>query len=427
MSSATTDVLGSMSDKAKETSSKQYQASGMPTLAFWFWFLTGIKTPIIFLFFQDNPQQGTLFSGLISAVLVVMLGFAWYARRVHVKSQSPIAGKIIFVFLTWAGLTLFWTQADSTFTALAYWLLMASEVLAVYMLLRMGPVDETGGKSLQGIALSAVVVAFVALFLGGLSGYGRLGNEEFFHPNVIGNQMAIATLCSIYLAFSNRRKQVGASLWIVVTGLLMITLFATLSKTSIIALGLALPVFIFQSRIRIGRRLALMLLIIVVVASSYTSTATYLNYYVNVEQSGLSLDTLSGRTVIWEQTWATIKERPLLGYGFMSYRDVGPQIIRLRLVEAHNEWLNVWFNLGAVGVVLAAALYSAYLITVLRSTWNVPNRQQAGLGLALILYALVRGLTEGNMTSLVYPLPLMLLMLAWMSQASNKIGGAGTE
>jgi O-antigen ligase len=80
--------------------------------------------------------------------------------------------------------------------------------------------------------------------------------------------------------------------------------------------------------------------------------------------------TLSGRTVIWGFVARSIAKRPLLGYGFYSFW-LGMKGESARLIVgthwtfgyAHNGVLEIWLQLGLVGVVL-------FFITLFQATRN---------------------------------------------------------
>ena len=111
-----------------------------------------------------------------------------------------------------------------------------------------------------------------------------------------------------------------------------------------------------------------------------------------------------------------IRDNPVLGYGFFSFRNYGPQIFSdIKLVHAHNEWLNLWFSLGLVGVVLALLIYATYLRQMFRASKWPQSAPKTALAIALVSFTLVRGITEAT-NSLVYPMALMFLILLWTAE-----------
>jgi exopolysaccharide production protein ExoQ len=69
--------------------------------------------------------------------------------------------------------------------------------------------------------------------------------------------------------------------------------------------------------------------------------------------------TLTGRTWLWEEAWEFITGRPLLGYGYGAFwAPDSPPAIELQTVlhwpmsHAHNGYLDLWLQLGLLGLVL---------------------------------------------------------------------------
>lgn len=98
-----------------------------------------------------------------------------------------------------------------------------------------------------------------------------------------------------------------------------------------------------------------------------------------LELLGKSPD-LTGRFGIWEKVIALAQERPAFGWGWVSYWVPWAEPFQdlafrngVRMLQAHNAWIDVWFQLGAVGVVVFAALV---LSTLVRSWLVAVDRPQ---------------------------------------------------
>lgn len=81
-----------------------------------------------------------------------------------------------------------------------------------------------------------------------------------------------------------------------------------------------------------------------------------------LELLGKSPD-LTGRFGIWEKVISLAQERPVIGWGWVSFWN--PSVAPfdnlafrngVRQLQAHNVWIDVWFQLGIIGVILFAAL-----------------------------------------------------------------------
>lgn len=391
------------------------------TLATWFWFLAATKAFLIYLFFQNAPLLGTAVGGIMSLGFGILLVVACIGCRLTLyPAHRPLPLKLIVVFLGWMAVTILWTHADSRVTSLGYWLLSISDLVIMGMLLQFGNIERVALASLRGIAWGGVAFAFVALLMSAGTGDNRLGNEDFLHPNTIGNQMAIASLCAIFLALESRARRQARIVWIVLSVVFTLTLLNSLSKTSIAGFALAASVYLLRSNMSLRKKGTLLTLILGAFGLCFGVLSKYMSQYLFETQGGEALSTFSGRTFIWANTWEMIHANPLLGYGFLSFRDFGPQFIDgLRLVHAHNEILTLWFCYGAIGVLLAGAVYLSFYWYVRREGRRKP---QGALALALLVYSLVRSLTEATTLGLVFPLPLMMLLIVWLSEPRHAQG-----
>jgi exopolysaccharide production protein ExoQ len=99
--------------------------------------------------------------------------------------------------------------------------------------------------------------------------------------------------------------------------------------------------------------------------------------------------TLTGRTMIWDQSWEFIKERPFLGYGYGAFwsEASGPMAILQQAVgwpapNAHNGYVDLWLQLGLLGLALFAA-------TVLQALWWFMKRIRFGEAVGVYATALI--------------------------------------
>jgi O-antigen ligase len=91
-------------------------------------------------------------------------------------------------------------------------------------------------------------------------------------------------------------------------------------------------------------------------------------------------DTLTGRLGIWDAVIGLAQQRPVAGWGWISYWApwVAPfkNLVKkagVQQLHAHNAWLDVWLQLGILGVVVFAALV---LLTGYRA-WRMATRPLA--------------------------------------------------
>jgi O-antigen ligase len=387
---------------------------GARALVFLFWFVFVLREGFAVLggALGLTPSQATAATGgvaasfLLATVLMALFGCPSTSWRGLFQSVAPM--KWIGLFLLWSTFSLTWTQADSKMVALGYLCLSLAMVVTVVAQLKTFEPAELFNHASTGLVAGALTLVMIAIATD--TGSGRLGDPDLLHPNTLGRVTAITAL----IAFHRIRLtgSFAAKVYWLLAGIgLVCALAATVSKTSLGAFMIACLVYFLAGKHSAPAKIASALLVFVFAIGTYYFLSPQLDSY-SRQQHGAALETLSGRLPLWQDTWEMIRERPITGYGFLSYRDYGPQLFNVRVVHAHNEWLHIWFSLGLVGVVLAAGVYFAYL----RSAWKLLRSSRAtghaALALALLAMALVRGVTEADLVGLVFSLPLLLVAIA---------------
>jgi exopolysaccharide production protein ExoQ len=95
--------------------------------------------------------------------------------------------------------------------------------------------------------------------------------------------------------------------------------------------------------------------------------------------------TLTGRTGIWAEVIKLASERPVLGWGWISYWVPGLKpfnqplftIGGVQYLQAHDAWLDLWLQLGIIGVII----FAAFALSALVRSWTLAtDRPQLGPG-----------------------------------------------
>ena len=93
---------------------------------------------------------------------------------------------------------------------------------------------------------------------------------------------------------------------------------------------------------------------------------------------------LTNRTQIWRDVSALAEQRPVFGWGWVSYWvpwvkpfDNLAENNGIRQLHAHNAWIDVWFQLGIIGLIIFGALV---LSTVSRAWLFAVDRPQVSPG-----------------------------------------------
>ncbi|WP_104130339.1 O-antigen ligase [Cryobacterium sp. N21] len=124
-------------------------------------------------------------------------------------------------------------------------------------------------------------------------------------------------------------------------------------------------------------------------------------------------DDLTGRFDIWGSVTHLALERPVFGWGWVSYwvpwvEPFNDLAVRngVTYLQAHNVWLDVWLQLGVIGVILFAALvfstlWRAWFLAVDRPRLGVkdtePFAASALLPLLLLAALIAQSIAESRM------------------------------
>ena len=124
-------------------------------------------------------------------------------------------------------------------------------------------------------------------------------------------------------------------------------------------------------------------------------------------------DDLTGRFDIWASVTHLALERPVFGWGWVSYwvpwvEPFNDLAVRkgVTYLQAHNVWLDVWLQLGVIGVILFAALvfstlWRAWFLAVDRPRLGVkdtePFAASALLPLLLLAALIAQSIAESRM------------------------------
>jgi hypothetical protein len=320
----------------------------------------------------------------------------------------------VLVFLAFSCLSLAWSETASLPDSIAYWLGLALDVASVVLLLRRGTGTDEAHAVLRGFIWSTCLLAVIAWIMPAPPDL-RLGDEQFFNTNEIGNLCAFAVFFAQYLTRSSDGQ------WRFAKVFLVITLIRSLSKATLAAFVVSeLFLLILDRSMSRKTRVLLMgsaLLLILVFWGLFEA------YYDVYTTAGNQAETLTGRTAIWlyaanatfDHTWT-----PWIGHGFDSWWKVVPpfgnEMFEAR--HAENEVLQQFYAYGAVGVLILTGIYSSLLRQVRRIT--VPAIKVPLL--CVLIFVFVRGLAEADAFDLLLPLWSIVLISALAHDGSAANG-----
>lgn len=364
-------------------------------LIFFFWLLWTTKEILVFL--SMGPDSYTMFrvSIFFGPFLLAASLIPWMQRGG--KIVLPHGSVSLLLYLLWSGVSLIWTNSDTVLGTIGVYLGMLCEVGAIAVMLSARSFQTVFGGAMAGLLAGAVVnLAFVIAMLDP-SGGARSAEGVLLHPEIFATRMVFGAIAAVYLSRTSDARGVMLG----VAALLVGGVVVTGSKTAMVAVGGLIAAFgMRMPDMRLRTRLLCLLGAGLACLIAFPTIAAYLDEYRHSE----SLGTLTGRLPLWEGVWGAIRERPALGYGFGSSFRANSGEAPFQPIHAHNEVLQQWYTLGAVGLALAVAIY----VQLYRHCSRLAQEYRFA-ALALLLFAVIRGIADPEAVGLVLPAPLIIM------------------
>ena len=325
---------------------------------------------------------------------VVVVASALVSAVVWIVVRPPIAVRrlpfLAFGYVAWAGLSILWSAwpAASVLT----WLLLA---VTTFQGLFVGAVltwrDVVGAVASAAkwvVGLSLLFELAVSIFVQGpiLPGFVRPGGRMdpivywsrdnlfdggriqgiFGNANLLGAAMLLAIIVFAirYAARAPRRSLLWG--WIAIAAFLLVRAGSatTVVAAAFVVLVLA-TVLVMRTARRPGERTRWYVLYALVGVGG--GAALWFGRDSVFGALGRDAD-LTGREGIWADVLARADQHPFLGWGFSTPWISSEPLIDgwivdhgQTVVQAHSMWLDAYFQLGGVGVVLLALVFLAYV------------------------------------------------------------------
>lgn len=347
--------------------------------------------------FGLEPSTGT---GLSLALDLVLLGLACFnlsgsalgSLRSLCRHTSI---RWVLAFLTISFCSLAWSETASLANSAAYWLGLAVDVGIIAILLQPSSSASVSHSLMKGFIWSTCLLALVAWIMPAQSDL-RLGDEQFFNTNEIGNLCVFAIFLAQYLM----RRRDGK--WGVVTLFLVLTLLRSLSKTTLAAFLISEVFLVVQDRSMSRRSKVILSAISLVLLLVFWGL--FEAYYDVYTSAGNQVETLTGRTAIWFYVLGALQDHSWtlwIGHGFDAWWKVVPPFgDNFEARHAENELLQQLYAYGLLGIALLVGLYGS----LYRQVRRLPRSPLRVLLLSWLLYIVIRGLAEADSFDLLLPL-----------------------
>jgi exopolysaccharide production protein ExoQ len=306
----------------------------------------------------EYVEQGLLFSQIIWSILYILMLF-FVRKKIIEFVRLMWQNKFLVLLMGWACLSGLWS-IDRGVTIRHLIALLLTSLFGIYLAVRY---DLREQLRVVSIALGIVIVASIGACLA-FPSYGIRSEESSTGPAWQGvlshkNTLArLAVLAALILALYFMKRVRRATVLIAIV-LLFFLVILTQSKTSLVYFIMAMLAFplvrAFQKNPAKRRKIIAFALLIV----SGLATWTYYNWESFTYSLGKDPE-LTGRVALWGLSMTWIAEKPFLGYGFDAFWSnyYGPaadfRVASGWLVapHAHNGFINLWLDLGLIGVLL---------------------------------------------------------------------------
>jgi O-antigen ligase len=354
------------------------------------------------LYLEGSPIDRNAFMALLAAGLIVVL-----SRRRQVGallgSNAPV-----LLFFSYSLLSILWS--DYPFITLKHWAKGVGDIVMVSAVLTESEPDAALRRILARAAF--LLIPLSALFIKYYPQLGREYNIWTWRPaysgvtlgkNLLGMTCLVCGLGSLWSFLAAYRNQKGGERRrrLIAHGAVLVMVFwlfwMSNSMTSLSCFGLAGSLMVITSVFRSARKPPLVHFLVAAVVF-VPLLALFSDLGGGMVQSLGRDATLTGRTGIWKVVLA-LAGNSLVGTGYESFW-LPERLLRIGdltmkgLQEAHNGYLELYLNLGWIGVALLALL----IVTGYRNVLLVLRRDpsQVTIRLAFFVAALLYSLTEAG-------------------------------
>lgn len=315
--------------------------------------------------------------------------FGKFLKHAHFKGTKAISiDKLIFLFVTLCYLSTLWSTNKSA----AFWgaTNIAKFAWIFYIFKNMIDLETQRIYILNGLVASVWfqgIVGIAQKLNGGTIGLSFLGEHEsglrtrildgetsmgvagtFAHS---GN-FAVFLVFALFMLLLNK-NHIKHNRFLATITLILISLYLAGSRT-VLAVAFLILIIYYLSEIRI--KLTVKKFVILVTVPALVVLFIVINYDALIELfSGISfINQISNRLIQWQIGWNEIKQRILLGHGINNYTDwmsmKYPGLYSTSFYYQnmiHNTYLQIWFDVGIVGLVLFCDLFIFSFISYFKS------------------------------------------------------------
>lgn len=350
--------------------------------------------PTYLLRFSVGPIPSTLLELLVLALCIVFFihhrgtTFLFSLSSFHSRWRTP-------VLLGLAAACFAAAYAPDIFAAVGILKAYYIEPVLVLLMLRSTFIERHDWKRAATALLASGLVVAVVAVVQHLTGIGipapwdveRRATSVFDFSNAVGLFLApiIAGACAILPSVPTRRTQ---SVLAVSTLLMLAGIVASKTEAAFIAIPAALLLALLFSRAKVSIKIPVVTIAVLVGIAAFTVSGTVREKILLHDVSG------QARVTMWHETVKMLREHPLLGAGLSGFPSAIAPYHDATYFEIfqypHNVLLNIWVELGLLGVVTAIFL----AVQILQATWRYRDDPRALAAFAAVATMVIHGLVD---------------------------------
>jgi O-antigen ligase len=365
-------------------------------------------------YLEGNPLDRAMLSAVLVVGVIVLLS---RGRLVGILLRSNIP---ILLYFLYCGTSVLWS--DFPDVSFKRWFRALGDVVMVLIVLSDPDWLAATRRLLArvGFVVLPVSVLFIRYFPDLGRSYSKGGQPEWTgvgtDKNALGMICLVFGLAAVFRFLQIRQEKEGARKGkpLIAQGALIVMasylLYEAHSATAISCFFLAGGVMVLTQLLRVARKPAVLHLLVATVLMVPIS-AMFLGVGSNLVGELGRDSTFTGRTAIW-QAALSIADNPLVGAGYESFwlgqrLDQVSRSIQQGVNQAHNGYIEIYLNLGWVGLAFLAGLF----ITGYKRIFHAVRWQTQGgtLRLAFFIVAVTYNLGEGAF-KMMHPLWILFLL-----------------
>jgi exopolysaccharide production protein ExoQ len=363
------------------------------------WLQMGAPTDGGDAYLEGNPFDRNLLAGLVALGLIILIRRRKRVAKI-LKSNLPV-----LLFFSYCALSILWS--DYPFVGLKRCVRASGDLVMVLIIL--SEIDSLGARKKILAWTSFLVLPLSILLIRYYPNLGRaFGTWDYAVSwtgvsstknglGMISMMFGLASESRFLDAFlgqktANRTRLLIAHGIVLATAVYLIHMANSATSLACFVFGSAVLVSTYY-RPLIQRPALVHCLVGTILFVAFS--ALFLNLGSGLVEDLGRNSTLTGRTDVWRRV-VTLVTNPIFGSGFESFW-IGPRLARMRsldpgLNQAHNGYIEVYLNLGWVGIIsLAAVILTGYrnIVAALRQ-----DPDPARLRLVYFVVALSYNFTE---------------------------------